>query len=748
VMKKAKNTVGSEHRLAWILLTSLSALALVAVLSLALSQADVRAEPAQETVAAVLELSKQVNEDTAAPGDTLTYTLRVENVGDVAADAWLTDTLPDGLSYVVGTFSATSGDWGVQGRTLTWTAELVGYSYATLTFNAEISSELTYAEIVNTAVVTGAGELVQDSASTTAAADLGNLDTGATLKSVSSEEGEPGDVLTYTIRIENTDVGNPYDVPNVRLTDTLPAHLTYVSGSLSVLDPTASIGVHNNVITWMNTLDYPSWDEIQFSVEISPGAPRDSWITNTVEIVAPLQAFTRTAGTYIRPDLQYVYLPLLTRRWPPVPYKPTLDDINNPDQNGDYTVSWSYDAGHPDVTEPVTYTLQEATQEDPSDWTTVYEGSGTSQPFTDKDGGTYYYRVRGHNAFGAGEWSDVKSTSVIGEPFAPDLDEIDNDDEDQSYRVSWSYDDSYPAATQPDSYILEEAENDAFTEDLRTYDPATDEDCEFDATGGYCDLDNDSGTYYYRVRGQNQHGVGPWSNVEDVYVWEYEDDFSDEESGWPRLWERTRGALYQVAPYEHPDCGPNKDCKYEDGHGYIVARRAEENPRALFTPDVEIPSTKYGLEVDARWWEASVNATYEIFFSSEDDFDTYYAVKVRIDNPDKPGGERPKCEYRVYQRTDEGDEIFTDFWNRSDSINCGVVYCNGDDSCGNTAWNEWKIQRDDNWISVEVNGDLLYSGRHDDPLGADRVFGFGATNYEGFTPAKPVFDKLEVELED
>jgi hypothetical protein len=445
----------------------------------------------------------------------------------------------------------------------------------------------------------------------------------------------------------------------------------------------------------------------------------------------------------------FVYLPAISMRWPPVPHAPSLDDISNPEQDGSYTVVWSYGGTYPDETEPDTYTLQEATQADLSDWTTVYEGANTSFAVSDQPGGTYYYRVRGSNTYGPGEWSEVKSTTVQGAPLAPTLQEILNDDEDQSYRVSWSYDESYPEATTPDSYTLQEAEDPDFTEAVRDYDPATEEDCVVDADGGYCDLDNDSGTYYYRVRGQNQDGAGPWSNTEEVYVWGYDDDFSDYKSGWPRLWERTRGALYQVRPYEHPDCGSNKDCKYEDGDGYVIARRAEEKPRAQFTPDIEVPSTHYELEVDARWFEASYRATYEIYFSAEDDFDSYYAVKVRIDNPNKPSGKPPECEYRVYKHEDGKDIIFTDEdWRKSDSIHCGVVLCRDGESCGSTAWNEWKIRREGNRISVEVNGDSLGSWKDNDPFGSDRVFGVGATNYEGFTPSKPVFDNFEVELED
>jgi uncharacterized repeat protein (TIGR01451 family) len=629
------------------LLTGLSALALVVALSLLLSHFQVRAEPVAETEAAALHVEKQVMQEVTAPGEVLTYVISVRSSGDEPTVAWLTDALPSELEYVSESLSATFGTWGVADRTITWTAEMFGFDYTgVLTFGARISDELTYAEIMNTAQVTGAGALVEDSASTTAVTETGNLNTSATTKTVSSNEAKPGDTLTYTIRIANVDSENPYDVIGAHLTDTLPAGLTYVSDSLRSDPPVDTLGEDNGVITWTNTVPYSSSHEIQFTAQISEGVSIGAWLTNPVEIAAPGQTFTRSVSTYVRPDRYYAYFPRIFKRWPPIPYSPSLNPISNPGYDRDYTVSWSYDDAHPENTEPDTYTLQEATEVGPYNWTTVYEGPNTSVGFSGKPGGHYYYRVRGNNEFGPGEWS----------------------------------------------------------------------------------------------------------NVEDVRVWQYEDDFSDYQSGWPREWSDTRGALYQVRPYENPGCGPNEDCKYGEGDGYVIARRSQSEPFARFGPGVEVPGVTYQLRAESRWFEAQYHAAYEIFFSADHDFDTFYSVKVRIDNPDKPSGDPPKCEYRVYRHTDDGDKVLSSgFWNRSSSIRCGVVRCDGGDSCGDTAWNQWMIERDGpggEQIRVEVNGDLLLQTTDDDPLGPDRGFGVGATLYEGLTPSKPVFDNWSVRLLD
>lgn len=639
---------GAERsRFVLMLLTGLSALMLVVALSLWLSHFQVRAEPAADVEAASLDVEKRAMQEVVAPGEVLTYVISVKNEGDEPVAAWLTDTLPDELSYVEGSLSASFGSWGGEDDIITWTAEISGYEQtANLTFATRVSAELIYAEIVNTAQVTGAGELAEGFASTVAVTDTGNLDTDGTTKSVSSTEAEPGDILTYTMLVANVDGEDPYDVVGARLTDTLPAGLSVISDSLTSDPPTEDLGEDNGVITWTNSVAYSSVHEIQFSAQISEGVARREWLTNTVEIASPLQSFSRSARTYVRPDRYYAYLPLIFRRWPPIPYPPDLDEINNPGYDRDYTVTWSYDNAHPDRTDPVTYTLQEATHTGPYDWDTIREGPETSRSMTSRPSGHYYYRVRGNNEFGPGEWS----------------------------------------------------------------------------------------------------------NIEDVIVWQYDDDFSDYQSGWPREWTGTRGALYQVRPYEHPGCGPGEDCKYGEGNGYVIARRAQSSPSARFGPSVQVPGTTYELRAASRWFEAQYHATYEIFFSVDSSFNTYYSVKVRIDNPDKPSGDPPHCEYRVYKHTDGGDEIFgSEFWSRSSDIRCGVVRCQGDDSCGDTAWNQWTIERhgpEGEWIRVKVNGELLLEEKDEDPFGPDRGFGVGATLYEGLTPSKPVFDNWSVRLLD
>ncbi len=104
--------------------------------------------------------------------------------------------------------------------------------------------------------------------------------------------------------------------------------------------------------------------------------------------------------------LQYTYLPLIARIYPPVPGSLTLNAISNTDGDGAYNVSWT------EADRATSYVLQEANNAAFASATKVYEDSATSWSALGKTPGTYYYRVRGKNADGGGPWSNTQSVTV------------------------------------------------------------------------------------------------------------------------------------------------------------------------------------------------------------------------------------------------------------------------------------------------------------------------------------------------
>jgi uncharacterized repeat protein (TIGR01451 family) len=145
----------SVRRWAWTLLAGASALLLVVGLSLLLSHAQAVAQPVAEVAA--LSVDKQANTSVATPGDTLTYTIRVQE-SESSITVLMTDTLPAEVTYVAGTLDWFGpGSASVSDGVVTWNGTLGFGSTAVITFSARISTEIAVTEIENTAEVTGGG---------------------------------------------------------------------------------------------------------------------------------------------------------------------------------------------------------------------------------------------------------------------------------------------------------------------------------------------------------------------------------------------------------------------------------------------------------------------------------------------------------------------------------------------------------------------------------------------------------------
>jgi hypothetical protein len=102
------------------------------------------------------------------------------------------------------------------------------------------------------------------------------------------------------------------------------------------------------------------------------------------------------------------YVPLVDRRWPPVPDVPTLSAIQNADGDGTFTVSWS-----PGSQPGVTYILEESTDSTFSDVSATYSTGSTSYGLSEQEAGRYYYRVKARNSWGDSGWSTVQRVDVL-----------------------------------------------------------------------------------------------------------------------------------------------------------------------------------------------------------------------------------------------------------------------------------------------------------------------------------------------
>ena len=230
--------------------------------------------------------------------------------------------------------------------------------------------------------------------------------------------------------------------------------------------------------------------QVSLSIPLGTAGLTDETVITATSQLSPTVYATAVDTTVV--ELYRMIMPYVVNRWPPIPFTPTLHPIQNPDQDGNYTVSWTA----ADLAD--TYRLEEDDNPNFTSPVVVYSQSGLSWQATNKPTATYYYRVRGYNPYGYGFYSNVQSVYVAPPtPAAPTLNPIANEDLDGYYTVNWT------AAARASTYSLEEDDNPDFTSPIVVY------------TGSGLSWSAPNrlpGLYYYRVRGHNEHGYGPYSN--------------------------------------------------------------------------------------------------------------------------------------------------------------------------------------------------------------------------------------------
>lgn len=191
---------------------------------------------------------KTVSSANALPGDTLTYTIEIENTGNVPTVAsTFTDALPSGTTYVANsaTLNGTSlaaaaypfsAATTINGRNASAGAIMVGFANrATITYQVTVNTTSPPIIVNNLGSVRfldgpGAGVATKPS-TTTSGPTITNIDSPvAGYKSVklttdadSSGSITPGDTMTWTLSYKNT---SPLSISNFQINDPLPAGVT------------------------------------------------------------------------------------------------------------------------------------------------------------------------------------------------------------------------------------------------------------------------------------------------------------------------------------------------------------------------------------------------------------------------------------------------------------------------------------------------------------------------------------------
>ena len=171
-----------------------------------------------------LTIAKVHSPSTVVPGQTVTYTVTVKNIGASASSGTVTvtETPPMGL-----TVTALAGaGWTCTIPTCTRSDALApAASYPDITVTASVGANVAPGTVTNTAVVSGGGD--PNAANNTASDPTVVTASGIELsiaKTPDTSLAAPGQTVTYTVTVQN--VGNSPSSGTVTVTETPPTGLT------------------------------------------------------------------------------------------------------------------------------------------------------------------------------------------------------------------------------------------------------------------------------------------------------------------------------------------------------------------------------------------------------------------------------------------------------------------------------------------------------------------------------------------
>ncbi|MGV9311265.1 isopeptide-forming domain-containing fimbrial protein [Streptomyces sp. NPDC003691] len=273
-------------------------------------------------VPADLSVTKTGSPATARAGDPVTYTVTVANSGanDVTG-AILRDSVP-GLTNVTWTCTATTGSSCVQpsgsGNSITASSNLLRNGSATYTIRGTAPS--TAGTLTNTATVfpptdrTDTNSANDSASATTTVTAL--ADVSVTKAGVGSGPVTPGQTFDYRVTASNA---GPSGTTNVRITDTLPAGLTFVSSTdgctasgQTVTCPTAATMAAGGTQSWTFRVKLAdtytgNGSDLGNTATVSHGVADPNQANNTTSAVTPPGGVTEP-----RADLRTAKAPVTT----------------------------------------------------------------------------------------------------------------------------------------------------------------------------------------------------------------------------------------------------------------------------------------------------------------------------------------------------------------------------------------------------------------------------------------------------
>jgi uncharacterized repeat protein (TIGR01451 family)/fimbrial isopeptide formation D2 family protein len=192
----------------------------------------------------LLDIEKSAEPSPVEAGGLLTYTLTVTNTGIVSATGVVvTDAVPANTTYQ----SCGPAPCGEAGGVVSWTLGVLDIGVPrVLTMLVQVDSPLPNGTVLtNTAWVTSTEGLTDTDTVTTPVTSAPVLNLVKSSTDANGAPLRPGDLVTYTLVVSNT--GNE-TATLVTVSDTVPAHTTYVPGSIAGGDSRSDAGLP--VLVW------------------------------------------------------------------------------------------------------------------------------------------------------------------------------------------------------------------------------------------------------------------------------------------------------------------------------------------------------------------------------------------------------------------------------------------------------------------------------------------------------------------
>jgi hypothetical protein len=219
-------------------------------------------------------------------------------------------------------------------------------------------------------------------------------DAGVELSPGYLQTATPGQIVTYTHTLTNTGT----------TTDTFTLDASSSQGWAVAL-----VG-SSGIMSLPLELDAGLTATFFVSLTVAPDAisgTLDMAVITATSQTSPTVWISAVDTTTVENATWTVYLPLVLKRWPPIPDAPVLNPISNADDDGNYTVTWNA------ADLATSYTLQEADNAAFANPVQRYSGSNTDWATSTNSGGTYYYRVKASSSWGDSGWSNLQAVVAL-----------------------------------------------------------------------------------------------------------------------------------------------------------------------------------------------------------------------------------------------------------------------------------------------------------------------------------------------